>query len=259
MRLDAYLYEIKKYPSRNKATEAVLRGEVLYDGKVCKPSREVVNENLISFVEVENSFVSNGGYKLEKALNDFNYDVSGMVFADIGASNGGFTHCLLKRNASKVFAIDIGESQLDKSLATNKSVVIIDNFNARNLTVNELGGTVNGVVCDVSFISLSYILNAVYNVLEDNGVAFMLIKPQFECGKEYLGKSGIVKDVNARNFACLKIYDFCESLGFSVNGFTVAPIKEKKNIEYIIMLENSNNQAIPLDYLLNNIKYEVKK
>ena len=99
MRLDSYLFEKGIYPSRTKASEAILRGEVLYNGKIVKASLEVSNESLISYVNDTETFVSNGGYKLEKALNDFNFDVSGLVFADIGASNGGFTDCLLKRNA----------------------------------------------------------------------------------------------------------------------------------------------------------------
>ena len=237
MRLDSYLFEKGIYPSRTKASEAILRGEVLYNGKIVKASLEVSNESLISYVNDTETFVSNGGYKLEKALNDFNFDVSGLVFADIGASNGGFTDCLLKRNAKKVYAIDVGESQLHTSLLNDSRVAVIDNFNARNLTINELNGYVDGITCDVSFISLTYLLNAVYSVLKENGVAFLLIKPQFECGKEFLGKSGIVKNVKVRKQACIKIYDFAVSLGFKVVGFTTAPIKEKKNVEYVIMLK----------------------
>ena len=249
MRLDAYLFENKKYPSRNKASEAVLRGEVLYNGKTCKPSREVVDESLISYVLTETVFVSNGGYKLEKAFNDFNLNVNGLTFVDVGASNGGFTECLLNHGAKKVYAVDIGESQLDKKLSCDDRVTVLDNLNARNLTVQHLNGLVDGAVTDVSFISLTYILNAVYNVLTQNGMAIMLIKPQFECGKEYLGKSGIVKDVNARLNACLKIYDSGVNLGFKVNGFTVAPIKEKKNIEYVILFKKDGETTVTKQYL----------
>ncbi len=241
MRLDVYLYEISKYPSRNKASEAIERGEVLYNGKQCKPSQIVTDFNKITYLSGAN-FVSNGAFKLEKALTDFNFDVSGMTFADIGASNGGFTQCLLNHGAKKVFAIDVGESQLDKSLQSNKNVVVIDNFNARNLTKNTLGELVDGVVADVSFISLAYILDAIHAVLTDNGYAFLLIKPQFECGKEYLGKSGIVKNPRARLNACLKIYNYCLNIGLVPTNFTVAPIREKKNVEYIIMLQKNIDQ-----------------
>ena len=256
MRLDAYLFETKKYPSRNKSSEAVLRGEVLYNGKRCKPSREVVDETLITFVSVDTVFVSNGGYKLEKAIKDFNFDAKNKVFVDIGASNGGFTECLLNHDVKKVYALDIGESQLDKSLGSNEKVVVIDNFNARNLSTSTLGELVDGVVCDVSFISLTYVLNAIYSVLKDGGDALLLIKPQFECGKQFLGKSGIVKDVNARIDACNKIYDFSRNLGFGVTGFTVAPIKEKKNVEYVIMLNKGGETTINFSDILRVIKTE---
>lgn len=254
MRLDYYLFSVGKYPSRNKASEAIERGEVFYDGKRCKPSKTVENVNLVSFNDVEISFVSNGGFKLEKALNDFSFDVNLMTFADIGASNGGFTQCLLNRGAKKVFAIDVGESQLDKSLQNNSKVTVIDNFNARNLNTTVLGEEVDGIVTDVSFISLTYVLDAIYGVLKNGGYAFLLIKPQFECGKEYLGKSGIVKNVKARYNACVKIYDYAVKIGFTPVNFTVAPIKERKNIEYVIMLEkNGGSKSISVDYIKNII------
>ena len=165
MRLDAYLYSKNKYPSRSKAGEAVLRGEVLYNGKKVKPSREVVDETLITFENVDVNFVSNGGFKLEKAFNDFNFTAKNMVFADIGASNGGFTQVLLNSGAKKVYAIDIGESQLDKTLLSDSRVKVIDNFNARNLTSETLNEEVDGVSCDVSFISLSLILKPIFMYL----------------------------------------------------------------------------------------------
>ncbi len=243
MRLDAYLYKIGKYPSRNKASEAILNGEVLYDSKPVKPSKEVIDDTLLSFVDTKEKFVSNGGYKLDKALNDFNYDVKGMVFADIGASNGGFTDCLFQRGAKKVYAIDVGESQLDKSLL-NKNVVVLDNTNARYLTKETFIEEIDGVSCDVSFISLSYILPSVKNILKENGVAFMLFKPQFECGKEFLTKTGIVNNVKAKINACKNIYNQALSLGLTPVNFTNAPIKQNKNIEYVLMLKNNIETAI---------------
>ena len=238
MRLDSYLYEIGKYPSRNKASEAVLKGEVLYDGKQVKPSKEVTNDSLISYVLVSSKYVSNGGYKLEKALIDFNFSVKDMVFADIGASNGGFTDCLFKNSAKKVYAIDVGESQLDKSLLS-QNVVVMDNTNARYLSKDIFDDEIDGVVCDVSFISLTYVLPSIKNILKDGGYALVLVKPQFECGKEFLTKTGIVKDVKAKINACRKIYNFSIELGFTPLNFTVAPIREKKNTEYIMLLKNN--------------------
>lgn len=238
MRLDSFLFETGKYPSRNKASEAILKGEVLYDNKIVKPSKEVANEELISFAEVDSKFVSNGGYKLEKALIDFNFSVKDMVFADIGASNGGFTDCLLKNNAKKVYAIDVGESQLDKSLLT-KNVVVMDNLNARYLTKDLFVDNIDGVVCDVSFISLTYVLPSIKAILKENGYALVLVKPQFECGKEFLTKTGIVKDVKAKINAVRKVYNFAIELGLTPLNFTFAPIREKKNTEYIMLLKNN--------------------
>lgn len=240
MRLDSFLFENNIYPSRTKAMDAIKEGLVLYKGKIAKCSLEVNSFDDLEILNRASTFVSNGGYKLEKALIDFDFDPTDMVCADIGASNGGFTDCLLKRGAKKVFAIDVNSSQLDLSLLCDK-VVVVDNCNARYLTYETLGEKVDLVVCDVSFISLKLILPTVLNLLKDNGKALMLIKPQFECGKEYLGNSGIVKSKQARINACLDIYNFSLNIGLTPLDITNAPIKEKKNIEYVIMLEKGNS------------------
>ena len=137
MRIDSYLYQNLIYPSRTKASEAIARGDVLVNGKIVKkPSLDVLETDKIEIFESSETFVSNGGYKLEKAFEDFKFIASGLTFADVGASTGGFTDCLLKHGASKVFAIDVGESLLSSELKNNDKVVVIDNFNARNLSVH---------------------------------------------------------------------------------------------------------------------------
>lgn len=241
MRLDSLLYENGIFSSRTKANQAINEGRVLYDGKPVKPSIEL--DCLDKITVVKDEFVSNGGQKLKKAITDFSLDLSGMVFADIGASNGGFTDCLLKSGASKVFAIDVGESQLDKVLALNEKVKVLDNTNARYLTEDVLGERVDGVVSDVSFISLTLILNGIKNVLKDDGIALLLIKPQFECGKEFLNKNGIVKSEKARFNAIKKVHTACVELGMYPVNLTTAPIKEGKNVEYVIMLKNNDNSV----------------
>lgn len=250
MRLDSFLFENNVYSSRTKAMDAIKEGLVLYKGKPAKCSLEVNSFENLEILSRNTDFVSNGGYKLEKALNDFNFNPYDMVCADIGASNGGFTDCLLKRGAEKVFAIDVNSSQLDPSLLCDK-VVVVDNCNARYLTDETLGEKVDLVVCDVSFISLKLILPAVEKVLKDNGKALMLIKPQFECGKEYLGNSGIVKSKQARINACLDIYNFSLNIGLIPKNITNAPIKEKKNIEYVIMLEKGNSEPFSVNQIYN--------
>ena len=215
MRLDAYLFSTKKFSSRTKSAEAIEKGFVCVNGKtVLKPSQNVSDNDVIAVCE-SNEFVSNGGYKLEKALSDFSVDVNGLVFADVGASTGGFTDCLLRRGAKKVFAIDVGESQLSDKLKSDDRVVVIDNFNARNLTANVIGEFVDGVTCDVSFISLTYVLKPICDVLKDDGFAVVLLKPQFECGKKELNKNGIVTSLKARLESALKIKSFAVSVGLT--------------------------------------------
>ncbi|MBO7215032.1 MAG: TlyA family RNA methyltransferase [Clostridia bacterium] len=255
MRLDALLCKEGVFSSRTKATQAVNEGKVLYNGKVAKPSLDISDLANVTVLDKKDAFVSNGGYKLQKAFDDFKYSPSGLVFADIGASNGGFTDCLLKNGAEKVFAVDVGVTQLDESLIDDERVVVVDNTNARFLTEETLGRLVDGVTVDVSFISVTYVLNGIKNVLSNNGVAFILIKPQFECGKEYLGNSGIVKSVTARHQAIKKVYESCKIVGLQAIDITVAPIREKKNIEYVLMLKNSEGLVgLSIDEIINKIR-----
>ena len=244
MRLDAYLFSVKKFPSRTKSAEAIEKGLVSVNGKtVLKPSLSV-NENDVVTVSENDEFVSNGGYKLEKALSDFGVDVNGLVFADVGASTGGFTDCLLRRGAKKVFAIDIGESQLSAKLRSDDRVVVVDNFNARNLTAEITGEFVDGVTCDVSFISLTYVLKPIWDVLKADGFAVALLKPQFECGKKELNKNGIVTSLKARLECALKIKSFALSVGLTPVKFTFAPIKQGKNVEYLFLLTKKKGETI---------------
>ena len=252
MRLDSFLFQNGYFDSRTKANESIKKGLVLYDGKPVKPSQNIEDFSKLKIITEEESFVSNGGYKLQKALKDFKFDVSDMVFADIGASNGGFTDCLIKNGAKKIFAIDVGESQLNSSLDFSK-IVVLDNTNARYIDKNTLGQLVDGVVCDVSFISLKLIIPTLKKILKDNGVAFLLIKPQFECGKEYLGNSGIVKKLSARKTAVNKVYDACYEKGLFAVDFTTAPINEKKNVEYLMMLSLDSSNVLKIDEILNKM------
>ena len=241
MRLDTLLTERGIFPSRTKSIQAINEGRVLYKGSKVKPSFNL--ETLDDIVVIKDEFVSNGGYKLKKALSDFNLTVKGMTFADIGASNGGFTDCLLQNGASKVFAIDVGESQLDSSLSSSDKVVVLDNVNARYLTLDTLGEMVDGVTSDVSFISVTLILDGIKNVLKKGGIALLLIKPQFECGIKNLNKNGIVKSKKARHSAIEKVYNECVARRLFAVNLTTAPIKEGKNVEYVIMLKNDDNSV----------------
>ena len=250
MRIDKYLSQ--KFGSRTKAAQAVEDGCVLVNGKKVRPSYELLESDELSFAEREESFVSNGGYKLSKALKDFGISLKDGVFADIGASNGGFTDCLFKRGAAKVYCVDVGENQLDDSLR-NKNIVIYDNFNARNLNRDMFGERLDGAVIDVSFISLTYILDKVADILEDGNYVIALIKPQFECDGGRVGKRGIVKDASAHRAAIKKIYDFADGCSLGAAKLTNAPIREGKNKEYLILLVKGG-KTIPFAELLKYVK-----
>jgi len=246
MRLDIFLTE--KFHSRNKAGEAIKRGEVLYNGQVVKPSQIIKDENLITFSKPLEYYVSNGGYKLSKALKDFKLNVDNLIIADIGASTGGFTDCLLQNNAQKVYAIDVGESQLDQDLKNDKRVIIKDNTNARYLTKEIFEDKLDFIVMDVSFISVKLILPQIINILEDGKSLIILIKPQFECEHKKINKNGIVTDKNFRKTIIKNIIDFCAILKLYTYGITNAPIKTDKNIEYLLYLKKGE---------INNLKYSI--
>ncbi len=179
MRLDEFLVKNKYYNSRTKAKESICRGEIFVNG-VCieKPAYDVCDVDGIKIIDKVSHFVSNGGFKLEKALIDFNYSVKNVVAADIGASTGGFTDCLLKYGAKKVFSVDLNDDLLDISLKNNEKVERIIK-NARYLTKEDFSCDINLLVADLSFISATLVLPVFYGLLADNGNAIVLIKPQF--------------------------------------------------------------------------------
>ncbi len=251
MRLDKFLSE--RYGSRTKATTAINKGLVSVNGKKAEPSYDYKEGDELKISEEEESYVSAGGYKLAKALKDFGYSVEKKIFADIGASTGGFTDCLLKHGASKVYCIDVGESQLDDRLLID-NVVVIDNFNARYLEKTLFKDKLDGAVIDVSFISLTYILKAVGEVLENGAQILALIKPQFECESRKVGKNGVVKDSEIHKNIIFKIYDFSLVCGLTPLKITNAPIVKGKNLEYVILLEKGSKSIINKELLIKSVK-----
>ncbi|MGN0819529.1 MAG: TlyA family RNA methyltransferase [Christensenellaceae bacterium] len=232
MRLDSYLYENGYYSSRTKSQEAVLSGAVTVNGKTSKPSFEVDDSDVIKIIQAQ-KFVSMGGYKLEKALCDFNIGVEGLVCCDIGASTGGFTDCLLQRGAKKVYCVDVGKTQLDNKLKNDERVVVKDYLNARNLENNSFEPC-DLAVCDCSFISLKLVLMPIFNVIKQDGMLIALIKPQFECLRNAKSKRGIVGDRSLQLSICCEVYDFAVLNGLVPIAFTNAPIRDKKNNEYLM-------------------------
>ncbi len=211
-------------------------GFVKVDGKnVTKAGYELKDNSTVEILD-NFKFSSLGGDKLQKAFDDFNYSVKSKVCVDIGASNGGFTDCMLKNGAAKVYAVDVGECAFDDELKADSRVVIKDKLNARYITVDDLGETCDFASIDVSFISLKYILPAVYELLKDGGEVIALIKPQFEAGAKELSKKGLVLSPKTHQRVCDDIKSFALSIGFSFKGLTTAPIKEGKNKEFLIYL-----------------------
>ncbi len=251
MRIDKFLAE--RFGSRTKAVAAINKGLVLVNGKTVTPSYEYADIDELQIIQAEESYVSVGGYKLGKALKDFNFSVKDKVFADIGASTGGFTDCLLQNGARKVYCIDVGECQLDKSLINEKTVVI-DNFNARNLNESLFKEKLDAITVDVSFISLTYILKAVSDVLEEGANVLALIKPQFECESGKVGKNGIVRDSKTRERIIYKIFNFANTCGLVPQKITNAPIVSGKNLEYVILLEKGSKSQFNEKLLIKSVK-----
>ncbi len=251
MGIDKFLAE--RFGSRTKAAAAINKGLVLVNGKTVTPSYEYADIDELQIIQAEESYVSVGGYKLGKALKDFNFSVKDKVFADIGASTGGFTDCLLQNGARKIYCIDVGECQLDKSLINEKTVVI-DNFNARNLNESLFKEKLDAITVDVSFISLTYILKAVSDVLEEGANVLALIKPQFECESGKVGKNGIVRDSKTRERIIYKIFNFANTCGLVPQKITNAPIVSGKNLEYVILLEKGSKSQFNEKLLIKSVK-----
>ncbi len=256
MRADKFFSE--KFGSRTKAAEAIEKGLVLVNGAPLKSKTEIKETDIITFVHTEEYFVSNGGYKLNRALKTFSFDCKDKVFADIGASTGGFTDCLLQYGAKRVYAVDVGESLLHKSLLGNPRIIPMENVNARYLQKNDFPEPLDGVVADVSFISLRLILPVVKEILTEQGDAFVLIKPQFECEKKHIGKSGIVSP-SAHVEIVKRVLKYLTENGLFACGIVNAPIRKGKNIEYVLHLRRYTQKTKSEEQILDEVKNIVKR
>ncbi len=225
MRLDLYLTENDFFESRNKSADAIRKGIVFVDGKCAmKPSFDIEENCSVEIKGDYCAYVGRGGLKLEKALDEFKIDLKNKVCVDIGSSTGGFTDCLLQNGAEKVYAVDSGKDQLHKKLRTDSRVVCMESFNARYLTDADIGEKCDVVTMDVSFISQTMLYEAVTNILKIGGYFISLIKPQFEVGKSYIGKNGIVKDEKVRKEICKKLCETSEVFGLKNIEIIDSPI-----------------------------------
>lgn len=240
-RLDVYLTEQNLAPSREKARALIMAGVVYLNNQKADKAGETVADG--DTVEVRGEhipFVSRGGLKLDKAVKAFGLDLQGAVCVDVGASTGGFTDCMLQNGASKVYCIDVGYGQLAWSIRNDPRVVNMERTNIRNVTREMIPDELDFASVDVSFISLSHILPVLAVLLREGGQAMCLIKPQFEAGREHVGKNGVVREVGVHVDTVLKVYRMANTLGFSAQKLDFSPIKGPKgNIEYLILLEKS--------------------
>ena len=235
MRIDVYLADSGLLLSRTEAKRFIDAGAVCVNGKtINKASYDVDGTEEITVNRALKEFVSRGGLKLKGALSEFKIDVSDRLCLDIGASSGGFTDCLLQSGARHVIAVDSGSGQIVESLRHDGRVTVVENYNARYMNSDDFEYVPDLAVMDVSFISATYIIPAVYKTLAWEGEFICLIKPQFEVGRAGLGKGGIVKDSKARENAVRKVLACAEDCGFALKGRIQSPIKGGDgNVEYL--------------------------
>lgn len=247
LRADVLLTEKGLAPSRARAQALILAGKVFVGEKRIEKSGEALDAaSPIQVREADHPFVSRGGIKLEGALDAFEYDPTGKVVADFGASTGGFTDCLLQRGATKVFAIDVGYGQLHDKLRQDPRVISMERTNARYVNREDLSGPVDLVVIDASFIGLEKLLPAAYEILVPGGEVLALIKPQFQVGQDKVGKGGVVRDMEVRREAVRVLVRDAEQIGFErvaeADSVLVGP---KGNQETFIWLSRPAKERAP--------------
>lgn len=235
-RLDILLVERGIIPSREKAKASIMAGEIFVDGqRVDKAGEKIPVTASIEFKGKALKYVSRGGLKLEKAMKEFPIILQDKVCMDIGASTGGFTDCMLQNGAKKVFSVDVGYGQFAWKLRTDERVVCMERTNIRYVTLEDIGEPLDFASIDVSFISLKTIMPATVNLLKSKGEVVALIKPQFEAGREKVGKKGVVRDINVHKEVVYGIVDYLMENNLNVLGLSYSPIKGPEgNIEYLV-------------------------
>ena len=257
MRLDVYLASTGAAKSRSRAAQLISGGFVAVNGKIItKPAYDIVETDDIRVLGEEHQYVGRGGMKLEGALDRFAVDVQGLVCADIGASTGGFTDCLLQRGAAHVYAVDSGHDQLDPKLKNDRRVTNLEGCNARYLTVDLLGRPCDCAVSDLSFISQTLVLPAVSGILNDGAVYIALIKPQFECGKEAVGRGGLVKDKKQHIAAVRRVIACAAENALAPCGIMKSPITGGDGNTEFLMYAVKNGTASVSDPDITEAVYE---
>lgn len=238
IRLDTLLFERGLAGSREKARAMILAGEVRVDNQMLdKPGIKVKNDAAIEIYSTRQKYVSRGGFKLEGAIRDFKIDFKDKIVLDVGASTGGYTDCALQNKAARVYSVDVGYGQLDWSLRNDPRVVVMERTNIRYFTLEDLGEKIDIITMDVSFISTTLIFPVLKKLLKDDGEIISLIKPQFEAGREKVGKNGVVRDPAVHREVLTRCILSAEREGLNCIGLTYSPITGPKgNIEYFLHL-----------------------
>lgn len=243
-RLDTLLVERGFFETRSRAQAAIMAGQVLVnEQKIDKTGTQVAPDASIRILGGDLKYVSRGGLKLEKAVACFGLDLTGKVVADIGASTGGFTDCALQNGAARVYAIDVGYGQLAWKLRSDERVVNMERTNVRYLEADSLPERVDVATIDVAFISLDKVLPAVKKILAADGIVIALIKPQFEAGKENVGKKGVVRDPAVHLAVINNVIAVARALDLKIAGLDYSPVKGPEgNIEYLLYLKNAADE-----------------
>jgi 23S rRNA (cytidine1920-2'-O)/16S rRNA (cytidine1409-2'-O)-methyltransferase len=250
VRLDTGLVTKGLAGSRGRASKMIKSGGVSVNGKIIlKPSYSISDEDEITILQPDMEYVGRGALKLEKAVEEFGIDLNGKKCIDIGASTGGFTDFMLRNGASIVFAVDVGHGQLAPVLKDDSRVINAEGMDIRDVTETFTDGKADFISADVSFISLKKILPKMYELLKDDSYAVALIKPQFEAGRENIGKHGIVKDRRVHEHILTDIDSFASGIGFCPESYIYSPVKGGSgNIEYLVKLYKGSGQHISFDF-----------
>lgn len=249
-RLDVYLTEHGFAQSRERAKSIIMSGHVFVNNQRSDKAGDIVPEGAL--VEVrggELKYVSRGGLKLEKAVSEFSLDLKDKICMDVGASTGGFTDCMLQNGASKVYSVDVGYGQLAWKLRSDKRVINMERTNIRYVTDEQVPDKLDFASIDVAFISLKLVLPVVKSLLSDSGTGVALIKPQFEAGREKVGKKGVVRDPAVHAEVIQNVLDFTRELGLKISAVTFSPIRGPEgNIEYLMYFsKNGENNEIDVE------------
>ena len=251
-RLDKLILDRGLAPSRERARALIMAGHVVVSDHVADKAGQLVSVDAEIRLRGEIlPFVSRGGLKLQKALDEFALDVSGLVVLDVGASTGGFTDCLLQRGARRVFAVDVGYGQLAWKLRTDERVMNLEKTNIRHLEPGKLPEVPDMAVIDASFISLDKVLPNTIRLIKDDGSIIALVKPQFEVGRGEVGKGGVVRDEKKHREVIISIRSLVENLGFEVRGETESPILGPKgNREFLIFMRKKAGKKVESEEVL---------